>query len=524
MFHSTHLLAQGAAAAAALPQAAADAAPTASTPQLVLAAVAGIAVIIVLIVWLKLHPFLALVLGSGVLAAVAGIGLTDTFTSFSAGLGTTVAGVGVLIALGSIIGKLLIDSGGADRIVDTILDKTPARRLPWAMALIAFVVGIPLFFEVGVVLLIPVVMIVARRMRANPILVGIPALAGLSALHGLVPPHPGPLLAIEALGANLGLTLGLGLLVAIPTVIVAGPLLAIPLTRWVRLAPPTTILGVPDAAGFADGDRDQRAGAAGGNSPGGNSPGRGTADGSAGRATADGGSTVAVLPDTTTGLRKPSFGVSVLVVLLPVVLMLARSVVEVAGASETGYGTVLEFLGEPLVALLITSLFALFAFGTAVGRTRQQLGDLVGSSFAPIAGILLIVGAGGGFKQTLVDSGVGDVIASGIADAGITPLLAGWMVAALIRIATGSATVATITAAGIMAPLAAGLEPTHAALLVLAIGAGSVFLSHVNDAGFWLVKEYFGMTVGQTFKTWSLMESVLSVVALVVVLVLGAFI
>jgi GntP family gluconate:H+ symporter len=479
MFHSTTLLAQG--AAAALPQAAGAAEPTASTPQLVIAAVAGIAVIIVLIVWLKVHPFLALVLGSGVLAVTAGIGLTDTFTSFSAGLGSTVAGVGVLIALGAIIGKLLIDSGGADRIVDTILDRTPAKRLPWAMALIAFVVGIPLFFEVGVVLLIPVVMIVARRMRTNPVLVGIPALAGLSALHGLVPPHPGPLLAIEALEADLGLTLGLGLLVAVPTVIVAGPLLAIPLTRWVRLAPPVSVLGMSDGAGTSDGD-------------------------------------------DTSGLRKPTFGMSVLVVLLPVILMLARSAVEIAGATETGYGTVLEFLGTPLVALLITSLFALFAFGTAVGRTRQQLGDLVGSSFAPIAGILLIVGAGGGFKQTLVDSGVGEVIASGIADAGITPLLAGWMVAALIRIATGSATVATITAAGIMAPLAAGLEPTHAALLVLAIGAGSVFLSHVNDAGFWLVKEYFGMTVGQTFKTWSLMESVLSVVALLVVLLLGAFV
>ncbi|MFD2795076.1 gluconate:H+ symporter [Promicromonospora vindobonensis] len=475
MLH-TDLLTRGSVAAAALPQAA-DAAPSASTPQLVVAAVAGIAVIIVLIVWLKMHPFLALVLGSGVLAVVAGIGLTDTFTSFSAGLGSTVAGVGVLIALGAIIGKLLIDSGGADRIVDTILDRTPARRLPWAMALIAFVVGIPLFFEVGVVLLIPVVMIVARRMRTNPVLVGVPALAGLSALHGLVPPHPGPLLAIEALGADLGITLGLGLLVAVPTVIVAGPLLAVPLTRWVPLAPPVSILGMSDD----------------------DTP-----------------------PNATAGLRKPTFGMSVLVVLLPVLLMLARSVVEVAGATGTGYGTVLEFLGEPLVALLLTALFALFAFGTAVGRTRQQLGDLVGSSFAPIAGILLIVGAGGGFKQTLVDSGVGDVIASGIAGAGITPLLAGWMVAALIRIATGSATVATITAAGIMAPLATGLEPTHAALLVLAIGAGSVFLSHVNDAGFWLVKEYFGMTVGQTFKTWTLMESVLSVVALLVVLLLGA--
>ncbi|MFI8523829.1 SLC13 family permease [Promicromonospora sukumoe] len=513
MLHDTALLAAdplaaGPLAAGPLATAAADTAPTASTAQLVLAALIGIVVIVGLIVWLKMHPFLALVLGSGALALVAGIGLTDTFTSFTAGLGTTVAGVGVLIALGAIIGKLLIDSGGADRIVDTILDRTPVKRLPWAMALIAFVVGIPLFFEVGVVLLIPVVMIVARRMRTNPVLVGIPALAGLSALHGLVPPHPGPLLAIDALGANLGLTLGLGLLVAVPTVIISGPLLAIPLTRWVKLDPPTTVLGMSDDA----------AGGAGGNGAGG-SGGASSSDG-AGKAT---GTATATEAGTTT-LRKPSFGISVLVVLLPVILMLARSVVEIAGATETGWGTVLEFLGEPLVALLITSLFALFAFGTAVGRTRQQLGDLVGSSFAPIAGILLIVGAGGGFKQTLVDSGVGDVIASGIADAGITPLLAGWLVAALIRIATGSATVATITAAGIMAPLAAGLDPTQAALLVLAIGAGSVFLSHVNDAGFWLVKEYFGMTVGQTFKTWSLMESVLSVVALLVVLLLGAFV
>ncbi|WP_030151186.1 gluconate:H+ symporter [Oerskovia turbata] len=442
----------------------------AGTTQLILAAVVGIATIIVLIVWLKLHPFLSLMIGSAVLAIVAGIDFVSAFVSFSAGLGSTVAGVGVLIALGAIIGKMLIDSGGADQIVDTILARTPVRRLPWAMALIAFVIGIPLFFEVGVVLLIPVVMMVARRSKVSPILVGIPALAGLSALHGLVPPHPGPLLAIDALGANLGLTLGLGLLVAVPTVIVSGPLLAKPLAAWVRLAPPTTVLGVSE--------RDQDA-------------------------------------------PRPSFAVAVTVVLLPVILMLARTVVETTGTLDTTVGKGLEFIGTPLVALLITALVSLVAFGSAMGRTRDEISTLVDKSFAPIAGILLIVGAGGGFKQTLVDSGVGDVIASGISDANLSPLLAGWLVAALIRVATGSATVATITAAGIMAPLAVGLEPTHAALLVLAIGAGSVFLSHVNDAGFWLIKEYFGMTVGQTFKTWSVMECVLSVVALVVILLLG---
>ncbi|ROS78635.1 GntP family permease [Cellulomonas sp. PhB143] len=473
-------------AATALPAAlqAADPERTtdAGTTQLVVAAVVGIAVIIVLIVWLKLHPFLALTLGSAVMAIVAGVDYVSAFDSYTTGIGETVAGVGTLIALGAIIGKLLIDSGGADQVVDTILAKTGTKRLPWAMALAAFVIGIPLFFEVGVVLLIPVVMLVARRSKVSPILVGIPALAGLSALHGLIPPHPGPLLAIDALGANLGLTLGFGLIVAIPTVIISGPLLARPLARWVPLDPPETILGVGERSGGG--------------------PGEGSGDDDA-------------------PARRPSFAASIAVILLPVVLMLLRTVVDVAEVDDSTVGKLLVFVGTPLVALLITSLVALVVFGTAVGRTRQQVSDLVGSSFAPIAGILLIVGAGGGFKQTLVDTGVGDVVASGIADWGIPVLLAGWLVAVLIRVATGSATVATITAAGIMAPLAGDLTDTHAALLVLAIGAGSVFLSHVNDAGFWLVKEYFGMTVGQTFKTWSLMETVLSVTAIVVVMILG---
>jgi gluconate:H+ symporter, GntP family len=444
--------------------------PDVSEARLIIAALVGIATIVLLIVVLKLHPFLALMIGSGVLAVAAGIAYTDAFTSFSTGLGTTVAGVGVLIALGAIIGKLLIDSGGADEIVDTILGHTRAERLPWAMALIAFIIGIPLFFEVGVVLLIPVVMIVAHRSKVSLILVGIPALAGLSALHGLVPPHPGPLIAIDALNANLGLTLGLGLLVAIPTVAISGPLLARPMNRWVPLAPPRSFLG----------EARQEEGA-----------------------------------------RRPAFATALAVVLLPVVLMLARTIAESFGVEETGTGKVFVFIGTPLVALLITSLVALVAFGTGLGRSRDEVSALVGASFAPIAGILLIVGAGGGFKQTLVDSGIADVLGQKLADAPISPLLAGWLVAVLIRLATGSATVATITAAGIVAPLAADLSASHVALLVLAIGAGSVFFSHVNDAGFWLVKEYFGMTVGQTFRTWSVMETVLSVTALAFVMLLS---
>ena len=439
--------------------------------QLVIAALAGIATIIVLIVWKKVHPFLALTLGSGVLVLIAGIPLADTFTSFSKGLGSTVGSVGTLIAFGAIIGKLLIESGGADRIVDTILDKTPAARLPWAMAVIAFVIGIPLFFEVGVVLLIPVVMLVARKAHQPLVLVGIPALAGLSALHGLVPPHPGPLIAIDALGADLGLTLGLGLLVAIPTVIISGPLAARLMARWVPIEAKVPL----------------------------------------GEANADNSHT------------RPSFGISIFVVLLPVILMLGRTLVEtlMGSQSDSWIYQGADFLGQPIVALLVTVLVAIVLFGVVPGRSADEISSIIGASLGPIAGILLIVGAGGGFKQTLVDSGIATIIASWIEQAAVPALIAGWLVAVAVRLATGSATVATITAAGIMAPLAGHMPPVEAALLVLAIGAGSVFLSHVNDAGFWMVKEYFGMTVGETFKTWSLMETLLSVVAGATVVILG---
>ena len=434
--------------------------------QLILAALGGIAAIVLLIVWLKVHPFLSLMAGAGVMAIAAGVPYIDLFKSFTSGLGSTVAGVGLLIILGSIIGTLLISSGGADVIVDTIMSRTPVKRLPWAMALIAFVVGIPLFFEVGVVILIPVVMFAARRAKLPVVLLGIPALAGLSALHGLVPPHPGPLIAIDALGANLGLTLGFGLLVAIPCVIISGPILGRMMAKWVPIQAREDFLG---------------------------------GDGPA------------------PGAKRPSFGTALTIVLLPVVLMLARTLVEMLDQQGTGFGQAIVFVGTPLIAMSITTVAAMFL----LSQTREQVGKLVGSSFGPIAGILLIVAAGGGFKQTLVDSGIADVIASTIADWAIPPLLAGWLVAVLIRLATGSATVATITAGGIMAPLAMDLTDTHTALLVLAIGSGSVFLSHVNDAGFWMVKEYFGMSVGETFKTWSLMETVLSVVGLGSVLLLS---
>ncbi|MFF4533071.1 gluconate:H+ symporter [Streptomyces sp. NPDC001407] len=439
--------------------------------QLGIAVLVGIAVIVLLITRLKLHAFLALTIGSLLLGAVAGAPLDKVITSFTSGLGATVAGVGVLIALGAILGKLLADSGGADQIVDTILARSSKRAMPWAMVLIAGIIGLPLFFEVGIVLLIPVVLLVAKRGNFSLMRIGIPALAGLSVMHGLVPPHPGPLAAIDAIGANLGVTLAFGVLVAVPTAVIAGPLFSRVAARWVDIAPPEKLIPQRPSEELE---------------------------------------------------RRPGFAVTVGTVMLPVVLMLAKALVDIVVDDPKDHvQRVTDVIGSPLIALLAAVLVGLFTLGRAVGFGRDRLATTVEKSLIPIAGILLIVGAGGGFKQTLIDVGVGRMILDISQDWSVPALLLAWLIAVGIRLATGSATVATISAAGLVTPLAADMSTAHAALLVLAVGAGSLFFSHVNDAGFWMVKEYFGMDVGQTIKTWSLMETVISVVSLVFVLLLS---
>jgi GntP family gluconate:H+ symporter len=454
---------------------AADPITNAGTGQLVLAALLGIAVVIVLIAWAKWHPFLALILGSAVLGLVAGASPADTVTSFTTGLGSTVGSVGLLIALGSMIGALLAESGGADGIVARIVNSVSGAALPWAMAGVAALIGLPLFFEVGVVLLVPIVLLVARRTDVPLLKVGIPALAGLSVLHGLVPPHPGPLAAIASLNADLGLTLIFGLICAIPTVIIAGPVFGNFIAKRVDVP-------VPALLEREEKDEEQDAERAG---------------------------------------RNPGVGAAVLTVLVPIVLMLARGIGELTLGKGNGVRSVLDVLGNPPVALLLGVLLAMFTLGKRAGFDRRQTSAVIGGALPPIAGILLIVAAGGGFKQVLVDAGVGNVVADAAKNANFNALLLGFLVAVGIRVATGSATVATITAAGIVSPLAATLDHSTVSLLALAIGCGSLFFSHVNDAGFWLVKEYFGMTVGQTIKTWSVMETIISVVGFGCVMLLS---
>jgi GntP family gluconate:H+ symporter len=440
--------------------------------QVLLVAALGIAVIVVLIVWLKLHAFLALTIGALVVGVGSGIPLGKVTASYETGVGGVLGYVGVLIALGAMLGKLLADSGGADKVVDTLLRGRPAT-LPWKMALIAAIIGIPMFFEIGLVLLIPVVMLAVHRSKGPAMRLGIPALAGLSVLHGFIPPHPGPLAAIGILHANVGITLALGLVVALPTVAIAGPLYGMIAARLVPI------------------------GAAG-----------------AGLAVTQGGTAKAT--DDAKPTHSPSFPVVMATLLFPLALMLLKAGADIGMDKASPLRPLLDFVGDPVFALLMAVLLAMVTFGTAVGFDAAVLGKKIGASLMPVVGVMLIVGAGGGFKQSLVDGGTGAAIAKIALAAGLSTLLLGWIVAVLIRLATGSATVATVTAAGIVAPLAVGLAPTQLSLVVLSVGAGSVFFSHVNDAGFWLVKEYFGLTVGQTIKTWSIMETVISVVGLAI--------
>jgi gluconate:H+ symporter, GntP family len=447
--------------------------------RLTLVTVGGIVLIVALIVVLKLHPFLSLIAGSAFVGLAGGVPLPKIISNFESGVGSTLQEVGLLIALGAMLGKLLADSGGADQVIDTLLAKASKAMVPWAMALVAIVIGLPMFFEIGLVLLLPVIVLVSQRSELRLMRVAIPALAGLSVLHGLIPPHPGPLIAIAAVNAQLGTTLALGILVAIPTVILCGPLLSILIARVVPV----------DAPAYAGG--------------------------------VDTTTTKSQHPDVT---RPPSFGVTLASILFPVLLMLSKALADIIWNSDKKppmARTVLDFIGEPLVALTLAVLLAMITFGYAVGLDGEKISARIGASVGPVAVVILIVGAGGGFKQTLIGAGVGDSVAKFANSTHLSILLLGYLVAVLLRLATGSATVATVTSAGIVAPLAGTLSPSHTALLALAIGAGSLFLSHVNDAGFWLVKESFGLTVGQTFKSWSVMETAISVVAFGLIMALS---
>jgi GntP family gluconate:H+ symporter len=432
------------------------------------AAVAGIALAIGLIVRVRLHPFIGLLCGAFAVGMLAGLPLGDTAKAVQKGVGDIVGGTGLVVALGLSLGAMLHLSGAATSLATGALRLTGVKAAPWATLGIAIVIGLPLFFETGLVLLLPIVVAAAQAMPDGGDSAGdrdaarlrliMPALAGLGVVHALVPPHPGPLLAVEALHADLGRTMLYGLLIAIPTAILAGPVLAKFTTRGVRLAPP-------------------------------------------------------VLHDPVLELAPPRRSVSLFVVLLPVLLIAGGEIGKLLPALQDSAW--LAAASNPVLALLMTNLVALpLLFGRRLGEARIQ--EAVWHETMGAAGALLLaIGAGGALKQVLVTAGLSDLLARMVTTHAISPLLLGWLLAVGIRLAAGSATVATITAVGIMPGVAAtGVSPE---LAVLAIGAGSVFFSHVNDPGFWLVKGYVGTSTADTFRTWSMLETVISVAGLAMV-------
>jgi GntP family gluconate:H+ symporter len=439
--------------------------------SLLIWALISIVFLVVLIAKYKWNPFVTLLISSLILGFLTGMNPADLIKAVTGGLGSTLGTIAIVIGLGTMLGKMMAESGGAEQIATTLVNKFGEKRVHWAMMVVGFIVGIPVFFEVGLILLIPIVFIVARKTKMSLLQIGIPILAGLSTVHGLVPPHPAPMIAITAYNADLGKTILYSFIVGLPSAIIAGPLFGKFIGKRILVEPPAKL-----AEQFAS--KENR-----------------------------------VLP---------GFGITLFTILLPVLLMLIGSVANIMDPQSTNSLTPFyAFIGHEVIALLIAVVFSFFSLGFSRGFTKEEVSRFTSECLAPTATIILIIGAGGAFKQVLITSGVGGAIAEIATQAQINIILFAWFVAALIRVATGSATVAMTTAAGIVAPVLALNPNVNVELVVLATGAGSLVLSHVNDAGFWMVKEFFNMTVTQTLKSWTVMETILSVVGLIFILLLN---
>ncbi|MED4073005.1 gluconate:H+ symporter [Priestia endophytica] len=430
----------------------------------------SIVIVILGVSWWKWHAFISLTVASLFLAVMSGLSMDKIVGAYETGVGSVLGHLVGILALGTILGKIMSDSGAGMQVADFFVRLFGVKKLPWAMLFSGFIIGIPVFFEVGIVILLPLVISIRKTTKQNILLIAIPVIAGLSIVHGLVPPHPGAMTAIGIYNADLGRVLLYSLIIALPTAIIAGPLFA----KWVhkRVIPE----GEPE------------------------------------------------LVRVNTSLQKlPSTGISFFVILLPVLLMIL-SVVAPYTTLPNGLMNFFVFIGSPVIALLISCFAAFYLLGMRQGMDKNFIKKLTDESLLPVGSIILIIGAGGGFKQILIDSGVGTTIANMSESLSLSPIVLAFMVAGLIRIATGSATVALTTAAGIVSPIIANMSGVNLELLVIATGAGSLMLSHVNDAGFWLVKEYLGLTVKETFKTWTVMETLLSFIAFGAVLLFDMFI
>ncbi|MFP7734692.1 gluconate:H+ symporter [Priestia aryabhattai] len=433
--------------------------------------VAAIVIVIVGVSVFKWHAFISLTVASLFLAIASGLSMDKIVAAYETGVGGVLGHLVGILALGTILGKLMADSGAGMQVADYFVKIFGVKRLPWAMLVAGFIIGIPVFFEVGILILLPLVISIHKTTKQNILLIALPVIAGLSIVHGLVPPHPGAMAAISIYGANTGKVLLYALIISIPAAVIAGPVFA----KWVhkRVIPE----GEPE-----------------------------------------------LIRITTTSKDLPGTGVSFFVILLPVLLMVLAAIAPIINGLPGGLVEFVELIGSPLIALLIACFAAFYLLGKRQGMTKDVIKKLTEECLLPVGSIVLIIGAGGGFKQVLIDSGVGTTIGQMSEHLSLSPLVLAFLIAGLIRIATGSATVALTTAAGIVSPIIEHMSGVNLELLVIVTGAGSLMFSHVNDAGFWMVKEYLGLTVKETFKTWTVLETLLSFIAFAGALILNALI
>ena len=436
----------------------------ANGPFLILMTVAAIALLLGLILALKLHAFLALTISSMALGLAAGMPPDKVLKSIQSGFGDALGFIAVVVGLGAMIGRFLEHSGGGRVLADWLLEKFGTERAAWAILAAAFLVGLPLFFEVGFVILAPLVWNLARETKRSLLFYGLPMAAALTTVHSMVAPHPAPAAAAQLFGADLGLSILYGVAVSVPMAILGGIVYGGWLAKRMNIA-------VPDISEAAPKQDPAQA-------------------------------------------PPPSLGVVILLLVLPVILIFGATL---ANLYKVPFRPAAVFFGHPFTALTITALVAIYWFGIRRGVTRENAGKMAAQSLAPMGALLCIMGGGGAFKQVIVDSGVGQYAGQLLMTSSISPLLVAWAIAAAMRIAQGSATVAIITAAGIVAPIVKGIPGYSPNIIMLALCCGGSGFSHVSDSGFWLVNQYFGMTVTQTLKSWTAMKVIESVVGLGIV-------
>ncbi len=429
----------------------------------------GIVILVLLITWFKINTFISFLLVSMGIGFANGMSVATVTDSVQKGMGDLLGSLVVILVVGAMLGKLIADSGAAQRIVTTLMNSFGRKYIVWALVITAFIVGIPLFYGIGFVLMVPLVITLSYKFNIPAVYIGLPMLASLSVTHGYLPPHPSPTALIKQYHADLGLTLLYGFIAAIPTVIIAGPLFSLTLKKYTQ-KPLATFAG-----------------------------------------------------KTMTDEELPGLADSLITALLPVVLIAAGTLASLSGSPGNWLVKTLMVLGDPSVALLVTLAYALYALVLKKGKKLEPCMNSLADAVKDIALILLIIGGAGALKQILMDSGTSDQIAASMKSFSTHPILAAWGIAALIRVCLGSATVAGLTTAGIVAPMIAG-SAVSPSLIVLATGAGSLMFSHVNDSGFWMFKEYFNLSIKDTIKTWSAMETIVSIVGLLMVLLINFFI